>query len=140
MEYEEDRPRGRINDGRRHWREEGETGDVRDALDTFVETSPQRERGGFGNGGGGSRSGGMRPSRGSSASRDPFFEKPYEAPQREAEPAWEASAKAAPASRGISANIKPRRKVAALFKAAAPQPVAAQAPAPQVTETDTQSN
>jgi ATP-dependent RNA helicase RhlE len=140
MEFEEDRPRGRINDGRRHWREEGETGDVRDALDTFVETPPQRERGGFGNGGGGSRSGGMRPSRGSSASRDPFFEKPYEAPQREAEPAWEASAKAAPASRGISANIKPRRKVAALFKAAAPQPVAAQAPAPQVTETDTQSN
>jgi ATP-dependent RNA helicase RhlE len=30
VEYEEDRPRGRINDGRRHWREE-ETGDPRDA-------------------------------------------------------------------------------------------------------------
>ena len=77
----------------------------------------------------------MRPSRGSQASRDPFFEKPYEPPQREAEPAWEASAKAAPAARGISANIKPRRKVAALFKAAEPRAPEPQA-APPATEAD----
>ena len=48
--------------------------------------------------------------------RDPFFEKPYEAPSSEAAPVWE-SAKPAPGARSsISANIKPKRKVAALFK------------------------
>ena len=53
------------------------------------------------------------------APRDPFFDKPYEpsAPAAEApSPSWESAAK--PASRGISANIKPKRKVAALFKSA----------------------
>ena len=49
------------------------------------------------------------------ASADPFFNQPYEAPEREAAPAWEAAAK--PAGNRISANIKPKRKVAALFKA-----------------------
>ena len=54
------------------------------------------------------------------ASRDPFFEKPYEASApADAAPAWEA-AKAAPRS-SVSANIKPKRKVAALFKAAQPE-------------------
>jgi hypothetical protein len=46
---------------------------------------------------------------------DPFFDKPYEpsaAPEQL--PSWEASDK--PTSRSISANIKPKRKVAALFK------------------------
>jgi hypothetical protein len=49
-------------------------------------------------------------------SRDPFFDKPYEAPAaaESAAPAWEASAK--PATRSISSNIRPKRKVAALFK------------------------
>ncbi|MCY1376679.1 hypothetical protein D9M69_641890 [compost metagenome] len=64
-------------------------------------------------------SGGGRPHRAPSAPRDPFFDKPYESGEREAAPAWEASAKAAPA-RGISSNIKSKRKVAALFKAAEP--------------------
>ena len=45
---------------------------------------------------------------------DPFFEQPYQPPQRDEAPAWEASAK--PASARVSANIKPKRKVAALFK------------------------
>jgi hypothetical protein len=45
-------------------------------------------------------------------SRDPFFDKPYEAPAVEAAPAWESTSK--PVSR-ISANIKTKRKVAALF-------------------------
>ena len=49
------------------------------------------------------------------APRDPFFDKPYEAPATEAAPAWEAAAK--PAGNRVSANIKPKRKVAALFKA-----------------------
>jgi hypothetical protein len=64
--------------------------------------------------------GGGRPHRAPSAPRDPFFEQPYEAPpQTEAAPAWEAAAKAAPA-RGISSNIKSKRKVAALFKTREP--------------------
>jgi ATP-dependent RNA helicase RhlE len=48
------------------------------------------------------------------APQDPFFNKPYEASEREAPPAWE-SAKPAP-KRSISSNIKPRKQVAALFK------------------------
>ncbi len=54
------------------------------------------------------------------AARDPFFDKPYEAPSAEAAPTWEAASRQQPARSGISANIKPKRKVAALFKAAMP--------------------
>jgi hypothetical protein len=52
-------------------------------------------------------------------SRDPFFEKPYEAPTAEQASAasWEASARTVASRPGLSANIKPKRKVAALFKA-----------------------
>jgi ATP-dependent RNA helicase RhlE len=103
IEYPEDQPdihrQGRINDGRRHWREEGETGDPRDALDTPRERAPRPPRA-------------VRPA----APRDPFFDQPYEAPAAEAAPAWEATAKATTGRSGISANIKPKRKVAALFK------------------------
>jgi superfamily II DNA/RNA helicase len=51
-------------------------------------------------------------------SRDPFFEKPYEAPTVEQASAasWEASARTVSSRPGLSANIKPKRKVAALFK------------------------
>ncbi|MEY4654170.1 MAG: putative ATP-dependent helicase [Pseudomonadota bacterium] len=96
VEFEEDRPRGRINDGRRTWRERGETGDPRDALDA---ARAPRE---------------VRPARAPAAPRDPFFDQPYEAPATEAAPSWEASAK--PATSRVSANIKTKRKVAALFK------------------------
>jgi ATP-dependent RNA helicase RhlE len=100
VEYEEDKPRGRINDGRRTWRESGELGDPRDALDVPREREraprPQRE---------------ARPP---AASRDPFFDQPYQPPVTEAPPAWEAAAKST--GNRISANIKPKRKVAALFK------------------------
>jgi superfamily II DNA/RNA helicase len=99
VEYEEDRPRGRINDGRRHWREEGEVGDPRDALDTPPPRQPRPQRE-------------YRPA---AAPRDPFFDQPYQPPAADAAPAWEAAAK--PAGTRISANIKPKRKVAALFKA-----------------------
>ena len=46
---------------------------------------------------------------------DPFFDRPYE-PSATAQPAWE-SASVAPtaSSRGLSPNIKPKRRVAALF-------------------------
>jgi superfamily II DNA/RNA helicase len=109
VEFDEDRPRGRINDGRRHWRDEGEAGDARDVLDTLErprERADARPLRGSG-----------RPHRASAAPRDPFFEQPYETPEREAAPAWEAAAKTTP-SRGISSNIKSKRKVPALFKTA----------------------
>ena len=110
MEYDEDKPRGRINDGRRAWREAGEVGDPRDALDVPRE----RERGIERSTGERDR----RPARDfrpAAAPRDPFFDQPYEAPATEVAPAWEANAK--PASSRVSANIKPKRKIAALFKA-----------------------
>ncbi|MDE2604784.1 MAG: DEAD/DEAH box helicase [Burkholderiales bacterium] len=89
VEFEDERPRGRINDGRRAWR--GQEEDER----------PARQEA-------------RREPRPASAPRDPFFDQPYEAPAREEAPAWEANAK--PAGGRISANIKPKRKVAALFK------------------------
>jgi ATP-dependent RNA helicase RhlE len=48
-------------------------------------------------------------------SRDPFFDQPYEATATAA-PAWERSA-AAPSVRALSPNIKPKKRVAALFGA-----------------------
>ncbi len=56
-----------------------------------------------------------RAPRHAAAPVDPFFSQPYEAPSEAAAPAWEATAAAAPTSRRISTNIKPKRKVAALF-------------------------
>jgi superfamily II DNA/RNA helicase len=47
--------------------------------------------------------------------RDPFFDKPYEPSASDAEPSWER--KAPPQPRGLSPNIKTKRKVAALFGA-----------------------
>ncbi|CAM3617962.1 DEAD/DEAH box helicase [Paracidovorax anthurii] len=105
MEWDEDRPRGRFNDGRRAWRDEdGAQGDQR----------PRRDARGDGRE---PRGGGYRAP---SAPRDPFFDKPYEAASSTA-PGWEATARAQqPARSGISANIKSKRKVAALFKAVPP--------------------
>ena len=97
LEYDEDRPRGRINTGRRAWGED----DPRDVLDAPRERREPR---------------GYRPS---APPRDPFFDKPYEAAASDAAPSWESSGAATPARRGVSANIKTKRKVAALFKASA---------------------
>ena len=105
LEYDEDRPRGRINDGRRHWRDaEGaeEGGPARPAPPErapYGERAPRPQRGGF------------RPAQ---ASRDPFFDQPYQTPAEEVKPAWDAPERAATGR--ISPNIKPKRKVAALFK------------------------
>ncbi|OYU13518.1 MAG: ATP-dependent RNA helicase [Comamonadaceae bacterium PBBC1] len=84
----EDRPRARPYEGRRR-----EEFDPRDGLD-----APRR--------------GGFRPA---PINRDPFFEKPYEAASSDASPSWEAATPKTARS-SISANIKPKRKVAALFK------------------------
>ncbi|OYU30417.1 MAG: ATP-dependent RNA helicase [Comamonadaceae bacterium PBBC2] len=88
-ERSDERPRGRAYEGRRR-----EDFDPRDAAE------PRERRGGF------------RPA---PVNRDPFFEKPYEAPAADAAPSWESAAPKTPRS-SISANIKPKRKVAALFK------------------------
>ena len=57
-----------------------------------------------------------------SASRDPFFDKPYEASARsEADlPAWDKGAVSTGAPKGLSPYIKPKKKVAALFGAKTP--------------------
>ena len=94
IEFEEDRPRERINTGRRAWGED----DPRDVLDAPRAPSLRS----------------VPPARAPrSAPRDPFFDKPYEAPTEAPPPAWEPGER--PSGR-ISANIKPKRKVAALFK------------------------
>ena len=114
--FEEDlAPTGRLNDGRRMYRE-SENGAPRDAAqrDTASRDNMLRER---------REPREFRerreapPHRQFSAPRDPFFDQPYEsASAPDAPPAWEAAAKASPARGGVSANIKPKKKVAALFK------------------------
>ena len=105
VEFEEDRPRGRINTGRRAWGEE----DPRDVLDGAAE-SRDAERGG--------RSANRYAPR-NAAPKDPFFDKPYEPGEaKDEKPSWEVSVR--PSVRSISSNIKPKRKVAALFKTQEP--------------------
>ena len=121
VEYDEDQPRGRINDGRRMYEAEGneprrgethrENRERREPRDPR-EPSERREY----------RS--ARPA----APRDPFFEQPYQAPEVAAAPSWEASPRTAGRS-SVSANIKPKRKVAALFKAVVDVPQVAESSA-----------
>ena len=86
--------RGRSDDHRRR-----DDHDPRDAIDAPREPREPRDRRGF------------RPA---PAPRDPFFDKPYEPTSVETPAVWESQR---PAQRpGVSANIKTKRKVAALFK------------------------
>jgi ATP-dependent RNA helicase RhlE len=144
VEYEEDRPRGRINTGRRAWGDD----DPRDALadgapgvasgaaagfaapgartQTRFDARPDGRFGGGRPDSGRSEGRDGRPSYGRErypvrqpqAPRDPLFDAPYEEkPAPESLPSWEATRKTATAGgRVVSANIKPRRKVAALLK------------------------
>ena len=131
LEYDEDRPniqqQGRINDGRRAWREGGASAEPRndaarrDAAPRERERREPREPREYR---------GFRPA---VASRDPFFEKPYESSTASAAPAWEAAAKS-PARSGVSANIKPKRKVAALFKAVPPETAVAAQSQPETSD------
>ncbi len=103
MSFEEDLPdirkQGHINDGRRLYREDGVRAGHSDESDR------------------GSRETHRRPPR--HVPLDPFFEKPYEPSlQPEAKPAWEAAPARPGARSNISSNIKSKRVVAALFKAA----------------------
>ncbi|MDE1926334.1 MAG: ATP-dependent helicase, partial [Burkholderiales bacterium] len=58
------------------------------------------------------------PRRAPAPSRDPFFDQPYEQ-SADAAPVWEAAPKAAAATavgaRGLSPNIRPKKKVASLL-------------------------
>ena len=112
MVFDEDQqPTGRINDGRRMYRD-AEDAQPRDVAPRERRESREprdlhqfRER----------RE--APPHRQPAASRDPFFDQPYESTAApDAQPAWEAAAKANPTRSGMSANIKPKKKVAALFK------------------------
>ena len=131
LEYDEDSPniqqQGRINDGRRAWREGGASAEPRndaarrDAAPRERERREPREPREYR---------GFRPA---VASRDPFFEKPYESSTADVAPAWEAAAKS-PARSGVSANIKPKRKVAALFKAVPPETAVAAQSQPETSD------
>ena len=103
IEFDEDAPdirkQGRINDGRRMYAGPDGLGEDSRSQYSRPERAPRRDF-----------------SRPTPASRDPFFDKPYEAVAAAGVvPSWEAAVK--PAHRSISANIKPKRRVAALFKA-----------------------
>ncbi len=114
IEFEENVPdirkQGRINDGRRMYA--GHDGEREPSRETSREHGRDRDQA-------------ARPprrdfSRPTPASRDPFFDKPYEAPvsAEASAPTWEAAAKRP--VRSISANIKPKQRVAALFKSVTP--------------------
>ena len=98
VEFEEDRPRERINKGRRAWGED----DPRDVLDAPRESREPRESSGRGRG---AYAGAPR------VAHDPFFDKPYE-PSNIGKPVGQVSVE--PLRK--SSNIKSKRKVAALFK------------------------
>jgi ATP-dependent RNA helicase RhlE len=95
VEFEEDKPRGRINTGRRAWGDD----DPRDVIDA-ARDSQNRSRSHYAS----------TPR----VKHDPFFDKPYEEPSADAvKPA------ATPDPLRKSPNIKPKRNVAALFKTTA---------------------
>jgi hypothetical protein len=94
--------RERLNDGSRPYRDE-ERGSRRGETDERADRPPA------------SRPASRPTPRPAPKPVDPFFDRPYEpSPQAPEQPAWESSAKVP--SR-VSANIKTKRKVAALFKA-----------------------
>jgi len=141
IEYPEDLPdirkQGRINDGRRMYAEND--GDRNSEGSSRSNRNSSRDRSGRDD----SQSQGERYAfKGPKAkTHDPFFDKPYEsapvAPAVEgataaATPAWEAAAKASPARAGKSANIRSKKRVAALFQAIA-KPVVAE-PVPETAE------
>ena len=116
-------PSGRYNDGQRHWSRPDEEAPVRRTRGR----SDDEERGPRGS----------RPPRFATprAPQDPFFDKPYEpSVATDAKPAWESSPKPATGRSAISANIKPKKRVAALFSRPAPV-TDVPAPAEQSTQT-----
>jgi superfamily II DNA/RNA helicase len=94
LEYDGERPdirrQGRFNEGRRLYERDDDGTERRAAAREAARAQP-------------------------AIAQDPFFNQPYQAPTEVSEPPpWEAAAR--PVARVVSANIKPKRKVAALFK------------------------
>ncbi len=107
IEFDEDQPdirrQGRINDGRRMYSHTQE-GPAAERPGRFAAAhSASGER----------RSESSRPK---PAARDPFFDQPYQPSESTAGMAGTETVVKVPSARGISANIKPKRRVAALFK------------------------
>jgi ATP-dependent RNA helicase RhlE len=119
IELENESPRrgDRFNSGRRAWGEDDAGSQTERPAERTSERRDDRPA---------QRS--QYPSRPSRPPVDPFFNKPYEEPTAAQAAAWEATPKASPSR--VSANIKTKRKVAALFSADAPAPAQAAAPAP----------
>ena len=117
VEFDEDVPdirkQGRINDGRRMYAE-GAQDDSRQGRQRAGGMHDVAHEGQFARQDRPPRRDFTRPT---PVSRDPFFDKPYEAaPATATAPSWEAAV-TRPGMRSISANIKPKRRLAALFKA-----------------------
>ncbi len=102
LEFEENLPdirrQGRINDGRRLYSHS------RDDEGSGRSSTRSGER----------RQESARPT--PAAPVDPFFDQPYQPADAATPPAWEVAAKAPTSGGRISANIKPKKRVAALFK------------------------
>ena len=117
FEFEDGRPRDHFNDG--HRAERHPERNIEQGSDRHTERYPRRRDDAQPRAGAEPRErrGGFKPAQ---PSRDPFFEQPYEAPNAEQAQAasWEASPKSVATRGSVSANIKPKRKVAALFKTA----------------------
>ncbi len=100
IELEDDRPR---RPPRRRDDEEADRAPEAQAAERPAERAPVRAH---------------EAPRRSAPSRDPFFDRPYEAASADSAPAWEASAKASASiapGRGLTPNIRPKKKVAALL-------------------------
>jgi superfamily II DNA/RNA helicase len=100
LEFEDSR-RGRFNDGQRTWRDQEERAERGQSSSAEAPRSYSR------------------PPRPQGKPLDPFFSKPYEETAGpEAVPSWEAQTTSG--RKGISSNIRPKKKVAALFAAKTP--------------------
>eukprot|EP01041_Mallomonas_annulata_P016169 gene16169-biopygen9057 len=125
VEFEENLPdirkQGRINDGRRMYAEGAQDDSRRESRQDGRRSGAMHDvahEGQFARPDRAERAPRRDYTRPAPASRDPFFDKPYEpsaTPEVAATPSWEAAA-VRPGARAISANIKPKRRVAALFK------------------------
>lgn len=106
VEWDDERPRGHFNEGRRLWSDN-------EGAERGGERIGRRDSGARVDSSRGERTG-YAPRRPAAPPADPFFSKPYE-PSVSASPQWEAAP--APGSRtSLSANIKPKKRTAALFK------------------------
>ena len=96
FEFDDDRPSGRINNGRRHWNDD-------DASSEVSSDQPPAARSRF-----------VPPPK----VHDPFFDQPYQPAEQPSDAATKTE-QVLSHSRSISPNIKPNRTVAALFKTTA---------------------